>query len=64
MRCALKYTKTAVVLFFVLLTLLGLWTAGDYTGSYDELWEQVQFVHEEECTTTTFFDVYNQHFEN
>lgn len=30
----------------------------------DELWEQVQFVHEEECTTTTFFDVYNQHFEN
>lgn len=30
----------------------------------DELWNQVQFVHEEKCKTTTFFDVYNQYFEN
>ena len=30
----------------------------------DELWEQVQFVHEEKCTTTTFFDVYNRYFDN
>nr|MBQ8252058.1 peptidylprolyl isomerase [Lachnospiraceae bacterium] len=30
----------------------------------DELWEQVEFIHEEECTTTTFFDVYNRHFES
>ena len=30
----------------------------------DELWDRVQFVHEEKSTTTTFFDVYNRHFEN
>lgn len=30
----------------------------------DELWENVQFIHDEKCTTTTFFDVYNQYFEN
>lgn len=30
----------------------------------DELWEQVQFVRDENCTTTTFFDVYNRYFES
>ncbi len=30
----------------------------------DELWEQVMFIHEEECKTTTFFDVFNRYFEN
>ncbi len=30
----------------------------------DELWEQVQFIHEEDCKTTTFFDVFNRYFEN
>lgn len=29
----------------------------------DELWEQVTFVHDENCTTTTFFDIYNRYFE-
>lgn len=40
MRLALKGKGTVVALFFALLTVIGLWTAGDYTGSYDELWEQ------------------------
>lgn len=30
----------------------------------DELWEQVQFIHDENCTTTTFFDIYNRYFES
>ncbi len=30
----------------------------------DELWEQVEFVHDEKCKTTTFFDVYNRYFED
>ena len=30
----------------------------------DELWEQVQFIHDENCKTTTFFDVFNRYFEN
>lgn len=30
----------------------------------DELWSQVQFIHEEDCKTTTFFDVFNRYFEN
>lgn len=29
----------------------------------DELWEQVGFIHDENCTTTTFFDVYNRYFD-
>lgn len=28
----------------------------------DELWEQVQFIHDDEIKTNTFFDVYNQYF--
>ena len=30
----------------------------------DELWEQVEFIHDEACKTTTFFDVYNRYFES
>ncbi len=30
----------------------------------DELWEQVRFIHDEKCMTTTFFDVYNRYFES
>ncbi len=30
----------------------------------DELWGQVQFIHDEKCKTTTFFDVFNRYFEN
>lgn len=30
----------------------------------DELWGDVQFVHDEKCKTTTFFDVFNRYFEN
>lgn len=30
----------------------------------DELWESVQFIHDTNCTTTTFFDVYNRYFED
>lgn len=40
MRFAVKKSRIAVALFFAVLTLIGLLTAGDYTGSYDELWEQ------------------------
>ncbi len=29
----------------------------------DELWEQVAFIHDENCKTTTFFDVYNKYFD-
>lgn len=35
-----RMRKAAVALFFVLLTLVGLWTVADYTGSYDETAEQ------------------------
>lgn len=40
MRMNERMTKAAVALFFVLLTLVGLWTVDDYTGSYDEIAEQ------------------------
>lgn len=40
MKNLLQREKLAVALLFLLLTLVGLWTAGDYTGSYDELAEQ------------------------
>lgn len=29
----------------------------------DELWEEVEFIKNEQVTTTTFFDVYNKYFE-
>ena len=39
MTAANSGAKTAVALFFVLLTMIGLFTVGDYNGSYDELAE-------------------------
>lgn len=30
----------------------------------DELWANVQFIHDERCVTTTFFDVYNRYFDD
>ena len=35
-----KKERMAVALFMILITLIGLWTIGDYTGSYDEIAEQ------------------------
>lgn len=40
MRMNERMRKAAVALFFMLLTLVGLWTVDDYTGSYDEIAEQ------------------------
>ena len=41
MRMNERIRRAAVALFFALLTLVGLWTVDDYTGSYDETAEQV-----------------------
>lgn len=40
MQGAKRAEKVAAAIFFVVLTLIGLWTVRDYTGSYDELAEQ------------------------